>query len=480
MSNKRKTDAFLAASKHWGESKRTKIESKEPPIDPIEIIEISSEDEVEEKSTSPIRLLYNPSYPDHELSKVNKDTVRIYDLIGSSELQETYQFNFTIDIPFFTSFLDSSFETQQKKLVFISGRQHFEDDIANEQIFRRFNISEIVADIPNRFGTHHTKMMINFFAGDTVEIVIMTCNLAKLDFGGLTQMLWRSGRLPRVRKSRQIPEIGKRFQTDLMNYLNKYNKKQITQLSTRLKEYDFSSVNVELIASTPGTYNMTKETEIYGYGKLYQALSRNSLLVDNQEGQSKYNVLAQASAISYPFSVEKFSTAGIFSHLLCPLIFSQKEEFRLLQPGPESFRSHQKKHNYNPIIVYPTAEEVANSNVGFRCGGAIHFDYSRSFVHKNYYQQAIKPYLHKWNSNGNITSTGREKVMPHVKLYMCDNGDNWSSLNWVYMGSHNLSKQAWGSRKGNKFINSDPSEYQISSYELGVLIYPKPAIQLII
>ncbi|EGW31508.1 uncharacterized protein SPAPADRAFT_154759 [Spathaspora passalidarum NRRL Y-27907] len=492
--NKRKTEAFLAASNHWAHKKRPKVESSEKTQPSVEkksekcdVIEISSEEEEEQEEEpveevnhpkSPIRLLYNPSYPDNELSQVNKDAVRIADLIGSEELMETYQFNFSVDVPFFLEFLHPSFKKEKKKLVLITGGHHLEDP-EDRPIFEGYNISEITADIPNRFGTHHTKMMINFFKGDTMEIVIMSSNITRLDFGGLTQMLWRSGRLSKI-KPKTIPLVGKRFQKDLMNYLNKYNKVEITQLSKRLKQYDFSSVNVELIASAPGSYNLrdvTNETEIYGYGKLHQALKRNSLLIDNSISKLKYNIIAQVSAISYPFAVETFQTAGIFSHLLCPLVFSKKEEFKLLEPGTNSFRQHQKDHNYNPIIIFPTPEEVAGSNVGFRAGGAIHFDYNRSFVHKNYYQQCIKPYLHKWSSRETIT--GREKVMPHVKLYMCDNGDNWSTLKWVYMGSHNLSKQAWGSRRGNKFLSSNPSIYDISSYELGVLVYPKPGETLV-
>ncbi|KAG7663221.1 uncharacterized protein J8A68_003221 [[Candida] subhashii] len=508
MSTKRNSDAFLAASAHW--AKRAKHndsnnDNSKPQKTP-EIIEISSGEESEEPevhtgstninspSSTPtksapspsLRLLYAPSYPENDLVRVNKDTVRIGDLVGSEDLSETYQFNFSVDLGFFFSFLHPKFITDKRKIMFITGSKLLDPSNEDTELIKRqYNISEVTADIPNRFGTHHTKMMINFFKDGSMEVVIMTANLRKIDFGGLTQAVWNSGRLQKKESKTKIPLRGERFQRDLMNYMKRYNKSEVSKLAERLKDYDFSPVTVELIGSTPGSYDlseMTDESDIYGYGKLYQALKRNSLLLDNSatNDHKTYNVLAQVSAISYPFSVEKWATAGIFSHLLCPLIFSQKEPFKLLEPGSGSFRDHQRKHNYCPSIVYPTAAEVASSTIGFDAGQAIHFNYTQSFVHKNYYNQAIKPYLRKCNSSGkNKEITGREILMPHIKMYMCDNGDNWSSLRWVYTGSHNLSKQAWGSRKGNKFTSDDPSKYEISSYELGVLVFPEEGKKLV-
>ncbi|KAI5960444.1 uncharacterized protein KGF55_004737 [Candida pseudojiufengensis] len=470
MSLKRTSEAFKAASDHW--AKKQKKDNS--------VIEINSSDSEDHQPLptipgkivpSPIKLLYNPSYPENELKHVNQETVRIQDLIGSKSLVETFQFNFNVDLPFFLTFLDSSFTNKKKKIVFITGSRLLDPEFDETEFIKsKFNISEVVANIPNRFGTHHSKMMINFFENDTVEIVIMSANITRLDFGGLTQMVWRSGRL---KKGSTQGTKSSRFKLDLLSYLKKYNKSRIDELSSRLDEYDFSGINVDLIASAPGSYDLNDSGRHYGYGSLYDVLKRNNLLIQNSDKEKHYNVLAQVSAISYPFSTEKWATAGIFTHLLCPLIFSKFQEFKLLQPGKDSIKTHQHENNYTPSIVFPTVDEVAQSNVGFMAGQAIHFNYTKSFVHKNYFNQAIRPYLRKWNSSGTSIITGREKVVPHVKLYMCDNGDDWKTLKWCYMGSHNLSKQAWGSKKGNAFKNDDPSQYEVSSYELGVLVTPE-------
>ncbi|KAI5958352.1 hypothetical protein KGF57_002708 [Candida theae] len=477
MPEKRKSEAFRAASNHW--AKRFKSQAKQGPDGTQDGKNSQDSTPVSTSSTkipSPIKLLYNPSYSEDELSAVNADTVRIRDLIGAADLKETYQFNFNVDLTFFLSFLHPDFKKEKRKILFITGSKLLDRDYEETYAIEKdYNISEVQAKLPSRFGTHHTKMMINFSKDQSAEIIIMSCNLTKLDFGGLTQMIWRSGKLF---YGDTTSSKGSQFKSDLLAYLHSYSKPQIDILAMTLQSYSFQGIDVDLIASSPGSYNTNDEEKHFGYGSLLDACKRNNLLVDNRDKSCHYNILAQTSAISYPFATEKWSTAGVFTHLLCPMLFSKNSEFHLLAPGKQSLRQHQAEHNYTPSIVFPTVGEVASSNMGFASGQAIHFDYSRSFVHRNYYEQAIKPYLKKWNSTPTNSSTGREHVMPHVKLYMCDNGDNWESIRWCYMGSHNLSKQAWGSRKGNKFVNDDPSRYEVNSYELGVLLTPKPGTQM--
>lgn len=423
---------------------------------------------------SPIKLFYCPALEDTIDQNPNYDTVMFSELIGVKDLKETYQFNFTVDLEFFLTFLHPEFVKKKKKITFITGSTLFPDENPSRQLLKRhFSISEVIAHIPNRYGTHHTKMMINFFEDDSLEIVIMTCNITKLDLGGLTQMCWRSGRLSKCSKKECEPlTIGGRFKRDIKNYLLKYKNGRMNTLASLLEEYNFKNIEVELISSSPGSYdiaNLEDDDEIYGYGKLYQVLRRNDLLIDNIAKNEKYNVLAQASAISFPFATSKGNTSSIFTHLLCPLFFASKLKlFPCLEPGLKSSILHQKNLNYQPSIIFPSVRNVADNCVGFGAGGAIHFNYTQSYLHKNQYEQNIKPYLSLWDPKDGVI-TYRENVSPHVKLYMVDNGDNWSSLKWVFMGSHNLSKQAWGGVKRDP-SPENPSKYDISSYELGVLV----------
>ena len=480
----KRSAAAIAAALHWNgtKSKKTKVESEVVSVPSDEsVTEISSDElltllkneptPLKNEPTSAIKLFYNPSYELHDslskhASEYNQDTVTLNELIGIKDLDETFQFNFSIDIPFFLTHMHPEFVKRKRKITFITGRQQlsvFDEELQN--LLSIFNLNEIIADLPDRFGTHHTKMMINFFENQLCEVVIMTCNITKLDIGGLTQMCWRSGRL--ALGTTKPDSMGYRFQRDLTDYLKRYKKKKLSELANRIMEYDFSSINVELVASAPGYFDMddiTTNSEVYGFGKLYQVLKRNNLLI--KDTSKHHNMLSQVSSIAYPVVSEKFHTSSIFTHILCPLIFDDPQ-FSMLSPGRETTRNHQKLYNYTPTIVYPTAQEVSQANVGFGAGASIHFNYTRSHAHENQYKQNILPYLHKWTSKAD--TAGRNHVPPHVKLYLCDNGDEWKSIKWALLCSHNLSKQAWGAPK-----SKHGRTYHLASYDLGVLVPGTP------
>lgn len=128
--NKR-SEAAIAAAKHWSNKKRqretdideqeSKKYTEEPLVEivesPKEVIIVSSEDEAiddkDEKKPrqdielkrSQIRLLSDPSYSLHGIQTdldVNKDTLLLSDLVGSKDLKETFQFNFSVDLEFFS------------------------------------------------------------------------------------------------------------------------------------------------------------------------------------------------------------------------------------------------------------------------------------------------------------------------------------------------------------------------------------------
>lgn len=425
--------------------------------------------------SSPIRLIANHS---NRLSgsteEFNTDCVEIEDLIGASDLSLTFQFNFSVEVDFFLQYLHPNVARDLRRVTFVTGSPLLHT--ASDKSLNRFSLHEVVADISNRYGSHHTKMMVNFFVDGSCEVVVMTSNLTQLDFAALTQMCWRSGRLA---KGKTTTVTGTRFQQDLTHYLRRYKRGPLDTLAKVLEGYDCLSVEIELVASTPGYFDLketTDKSEIYGYGKLFQVLRRNNLLLDNTQDNRHHRVLAQVSSMAYPFALQGSKTASIFTHLLCPLIFG-KSSFRLLEPGDELCRTHQHDNDYTPSIVFPSVADITKSTFGFVTAAAIHFKYTGFGPVRNQYVQNIRPYLCRWLSSGN--ATGRENVTPHLKIYACDNGDNWKSLKWVLVGSHNLSKQAWGGSKSQKFIHSDPSVYELSSYELSVFIQPREASKLV-
>ena len=58
---------------------------------------------------------------------------------------------------------------------------------------------------------------------------------------------------------------------------------------------------------------------------------------------------------------------------------------------------------------------------------------------------------------------GRKRAAPHIKTYI-RYGEN--SIDWALLTSANLSKQAWGDAA------STSGEMRLSSYEIGVLVWP--------
>lgn len=63
-----------------------------------------------------------------------------------------------------------------------------------------------------------------------------------------------------------------------------------------------------------------------------------------------------------------------------------------------------------------------------------------------------------------ILDGGRNRAAPHIKTYVryAENG----TIDWALLTSANLSKQAWGEPE------TTSGELRISSYEIGVLVWP--------
>lgn len=489
--------ASLAAAEHWAKKHKSVVEEQEtlPDTDysssssqeetakdltlqQPDIIEILSSDEEKEplKETrykltssknfkSPFELIQTPSLREDGVGEIG---VSLEELISHRDLVSTFQFNFSIQVDYFLTHIHPEANPQ---VTFISGNNILQDynEPVDPKYIQKYNLKCLLAKLEDRFGSHHTKMMINFFTDGTMEIIIMTANLTMLDFGGLTQMCWRSGRLP---KGKSRKDQGIIFQNDLSLYLKCYKISQLSQLANTLNEYDFTSIDVELLASAPGTYNLNKvsnTSEIYGYGKLYQLLQRNKLFTTTGEPHS---LLSQVSSIASPFKSSKGVSASVFSHILCPIVFHDPEiepEFQTLPLTPGLFEKHQQQNNYTPYIIYPSTSDISNSKIGWGGGQACHFKYTTTNPLKQQYVQNIRPYLCNWESKI------RGGAPPHVKMLLCGN-KHWNMLKWALMCSHNLSKQAWGyplaSKKGEHL-------FKIASYELGVFIPSRSTRKLV-
>lgn len=276
-----------------------------------------------------------------------------------------------------------------------------------------------------------TKMMINMYKDDTLEVVVHTANLQQLDWEQKTQGIWRSGRLQRgVKGEVQANDIGFKFKSDLIKYLEAYRKGGINDMVEVFKKYNFSPVKAIFVGSVPGTYS--KDSNLFGLQKMRHALRTSKMDV----GKDDFTI-AQASAIS---SITK----------------DQYKEFQMVLSTIPS----------NPLtkilpfkLIFPTVDEVQESIKGWASGGSIFFN---SASQRGAAQlDLMRPHLCRWKAE----YTGRTRVTPHIKSYM--RIDSSKNIKWCLVTSANVSKQAWG------YTVKKTGALTIASYEAGVLLLPE-------
>lgn len=128
---------------------------------------------------SPIQLTHIRDLPDKR--GLNADTVKLRDILGDPMIRECWQFNYLFDVDFLMSHFDEDVRSLvQVKVVHGSWEREAPNRIRVEVRFtllllsfiasiyclpqeacsRHPNVEAIVAYMPERFGTHHSKMMI--------------------------------------------------------------------------------------------------------------------------------------------------------------------------------------------------------------------------------------------------------------------------------------------------------------------------------
>ena len=127
-------------------------------------------------------------------------------------------------------------------------------------------------------------------------------------------------------------------------------------------------------------------------------------------------------------------------------------------------------------IIFPTAATIRDSLDGYASGSSIHMKTTSPTQAKQL--SAFKPMLCHWcgpptpqphnaaPQREPTRQTGRSRAAPHIKTYTRFSDSSMTSIDWAMMTSANLSTQAWGSNP------NAGGEVRISSYELGVVVWP--------
>lgn len=234
------------------------------------------------------------------------------------------------------------------------------------------NLRLHIANMPEMFGTHHSKMMILFRHDDTAQVIIHTANMIPKDWTNMTNAVWQSPLLPRLPDSpddspsqspRDSPgkgrdtesashsSTGQKFKLDLLAYLRAYDVRRasLQSLMEGLAKHDFSSIRAALVASVPGRHN-TQDPSRAAWG--WPALRRALKDVPVQEGKSE--IVVQVSSIA---------TLGAKDHWLENCLFDSL-----------AYSKNQRLAARRPAfkVIFPTADEVRRSLDGYASGASIH------------------------------------------------------------------------------------------------------------
>jgi tyrosyl-DNA phosphodiesterase 1 len=364
-------------------------------------------------------------------------SVTFQELLDSSlgELESSVQINFMVDIGWLLAHYAFA-KYKNLPLLVLYGS---DDPTVRDINRKRPNVTTVKVQIPTPFGVHHTKMMLFFYKDKSMRVVVSTANLYEDDWENRTQGLWISDRLPGLPEGVSHTTQGEsstKFRADLMRYLNAYNIPKLTPIIARIRESDFSSVNVFLITSVPGSHRDSGRGIHYGHPRVATLLTENSAPIDDSSP-----IILQASSIG--------SLGSSSQAFICGEIASSFKR----DSAPVGLRRLP-----NVKLVYPSLNNVLNSHDGINGGGCLPYT---SKTHEK--QLWLKDHLCQWKAS----SRNRNRAMPHIKSYFrySDRG-----LYWFILTSANVSKAAWGILNKVKSLNTS---LRINSYEAGVAFFPR-------
>ena len=327
--------------------------------------------------------------------------------------------------------------------------------------------------------------MVLFRHDDLAQVIVHTANMIEQDWRNLTQGVWLSPLLPLQASNGAKNDLtsdpaigpGARFKQDFMAYLRYYGNRT-GSLVSQLEQYNFAAIRAALIAHVPAKLDgkeIEPTAQLWGWPALKRALGNITCYGDSPAADPKEqkapHIVCQVSSIAS--LTEKWFRETLFptvSHTSTPPpIPSSKKSQQLTAPNPP-------KPKFS--IIFPTALEVRTSLDGYASGGSIHCKLQSAAQRKQF--NFMISHLCHWNPpspqpprltqiNPDITSQAlRGPAAPHIKTFIRFNDTNThASIDWALLTSANLSTQAWGTEANTKSV-----EVRISSYELGVLVWP--------
>ncbi|CAM9909655.1 unnamed protein product [Ascophyllum nodosum] len=315
-----------------------------------------------------------------------------------------------------------------------------------------------------RYGVYHTKMIILKFQTG-VRVVVLTANFIVMDLGGKSQGVWYQ----------EFPlrpgSLSCEFEDTLVDYLERVGGPAAV-FGRTLRDYDFRSAKVVLVASVPGTgkeQHSGRSLHKYGHMRVREKLRHERVLL--KEGG--HRMVMQISSLS--------SLTNTPDKWLMELLTSFMPQELESADGGASAGATLRQHLR---VVWPSVEAVRKSTKGWISGVAICAESENIFggaynrpderrFSANDPRPELKPLLRKWDGNPVVN---RATDSPHIKSYLryreAPEGDGTArgvdrdEVAWFLLTSSNLSRSAWG------FLDKNKRKLTVRSFELGVMFLP--------
>lgn len=293
------------------------------------------------------------------------------------------------------------------------------------------NNFEVFPPVVGGFATHHSKFIIVAYATH-VRVCIHTANYLYVDWANKTEGVWMQDFPLKAAGARNSSA----FEEDIVDYLKATGwpggklRDDSHCNADSLRAYDFSAARVALVASVPGSHVGNK----YGTRRVRWLLEQEAF---------------DSSAVHAPL-VWQFTSNG---KVRAPLIDEFSRAFCAGRTAAGVALGHGDVQ-----IVWPTEQEVRHSYEGWTGGTSIPGE------RQSIRAAEIRNLHHRWaGEGGDSCPEGRGLALPHIKTFLRYRG---STIFWMLLGSHNLSRPAWG------YATDQGRKLTVGSYELGVMFLP--------
>lgn len=423
-----------------------------------EVIDLTtSDDEIEgvnlATNDSPVRFKSSFKLIKSEVYDSNVESphfIEFREIFGEKSLKRSVLFSFQYEL----DFLLEQFHSDVEKIILVAQTGTIRPCTSPKAMLLVDRLSVIDFYMP-KFTCHHSKMIINTYDDESCRIFLPSNNFTYAEANYPQQVCWCSPVLFPSR--RQYTKGNSAFQDDLIEYLQLYKMKQITEeVVAKVK-----LLNFEPLEDVTFLYSSPSKLVASGFEKLAEDILNDPSPVKDVASEDRHHYLCQSSTIGA--SMSKKTHANLFSHLFIPVLHKLSPLKSKLM-STETLLKEYRKQRITPYIIYPTVEEIRTSPIGWLCSGWFHFNYSKDLPH---YDMLSKELSIFYKQDPSRTSQNRKATPCHSKFYMKSTTDGRSMpenspfdrLDWCVYTSSNLSLTAWGSGTARP-----------RNYEVGILL----------